>query len=995
MQKGKQLKLACLATLAILPLQGAYALGIGKLTMNSALDEPLDARIELTSVTESELESLEIGLANATTFRRAGIDRGESVLAIEFSLEKDTNGRPYIQMRTPQPFRDPFLHVIVRASWSSGQLQREYTALLDPPAYLIGPAARVETPATPAMPSAPMTAPPASKPAAPAARAMAPAPISPAEAVAAPADAKLGPPMSDAMSQVPAAAGYSPGSVYGPIQNGEILWDIASQVRAVSGHDMAQIMMAIFRENPSAFLNDNINLLRTGQSLRIPDSDNITRTSVASAQQELRVQMEEWQDYKDRLAGASSTVAVDTGEAEATPPTARVESSEAAPAAEDDVLKIVRAKVEDADEAAAGQPPADADQTKAATDSEASAAYQERIEILEESLASAELEKTELSTRVKLLEEQIDKANKLIDIQTTDLARLQAQSASTVAESGEQPTAVMGKQAAEKAEVKPAAKPSADKKPAAKPLAKQPAEKQPAQKEARVQPAEEPGFFDTVKDFLFSSWVTTLGIVTALVLILVGLFVVIRRRRSIAEFEDSIISGTAVLDISTAESTEPSESRTDTSFLSDFVPGMGNVQADEVDPLAEAEVYMAYGRDEQAEEVLKDASAKNPDRHELKLKLLEIYQNRKDVTSFETLAEELYPADGKVPTAVWAKVVEMGKIVSPDNPLFQGEVAGAAVSGDTLFGDKTRAEDKSLGDLLDTGETESRLDSLDEPTEETVEQPVEKLAHGLDDITEELPEDITEELAEEVTGEITEELQDISDEGDMLDELKALEDEQASSESGIDFPEPDEEVLDLDFGDFNPDQDQETSSFEVDSLDLDKEGMASNDSDTIDTGLDFDMDDIDLDLGVEDEVEEKSAESSEALEMPGLEELDSLDLDSDSSESASLDSSSEDTAELLGAGENLHDETLEFADLDDLTLEQMEDVSAAGEAEAETTDAADETWDEAGTKLDLARAYIEMDDKESAISILREVAEEGSDSQKKEAQDLLSEIDAG
>ena len=542
----------------------------------------------------------------------------------------------------------------------------------------------------------------------------------------------------------------------------------------------------------------------------------------------------------------------------------------------------------------------------------------------------------------------------------------------------------MAKPTAEKAAAKPAAKPAADKKPAAKPVTKQPAEKKPAQKKARVQPAEEPGFFDTVKDFLFSSWVTTLGVVTALVLILVGLFVVIRRRRPIAEFEDSIISGTAGLDISTAESTEPSESRSDTSFLSDFVPGMGNIQADEVDPLAEAEVYMAYGRDEQAEEVLKDASAKNPERHELKLKLLEIYQNRKDVTSFETLAEELYPADGKVPAAVWAKVVEMGKIVSPDNPLFQGEVSGAAV-GDTLFGDKQRGQDKSLGDLLDTGETESRLDELDEPTEETVEEPAEKLSSGLDDITEELPEDITEE--------ITEELHDVGDEGDMLDELQALEDEQSAAESGIDFPEPDEDVLDLDLGDFKPDQDEETSSFEVDSLELDKEDLAGTDADAADTGLDFDMEDIDLDLGVEGE--EEKDESSDGLEMPGLDDLDSLDLDSDSGETASLDTSSEDTAELLEAGENLHDETLEFADLDDLTLEQSGDMAVADEAEAETTDAADETWDEAGTKLDLAKAYIEMDDKESAISILREVAEEGSDSQKKEAQDLLSEIDAG
>ncbi|MCK5359506.1 MAG: hypothetical protein KAJ95_02710, partial [Gammaproteobacteria bacterium] len=417
-------------------------------------------------------------------------------------------------------------------------------------------------------------------------------------------------------------------------------------------------------------------------------------------------------------------------------------------------------------------------------------------------------------------------------------------------------------------------------------------------------------------------------------------------------------------------------SGSETSFLSDFVPGMGNMQADEVDPLAEAEVYMAYGRDEQAEEVLKEAASKTPDRHELKLKLLEIYQGRKDVSSFETLAEELYPADGNIPMEVWAKAAEMGKIVNPENPLFQGDLN---LQNDTLFGDKDRKEDVPLGDLLDTDSVSAEEADL------------------MDALNEGVEEGDTEEVTEEITEEIFSDSEEMNDMETMEnfqldDDMKLADTGEVTSKSGDDFPTPDEEVLDLDLGDFKPDEVHETDSFSLDSLAADMNELEGDteENDAIDEGeIDFNLDGIDLDLGEAGEDGTVDPALADTLDMSDLEGMEGLDLDLGSE-------ANDDTAETA-----IQDETLEFADLGDLTLPDTESVPADNSSESvddspsELPPGANETWDEAGTKLDLARAYIEMDDNESAQSILEEVAKEGTDNQKDEARDLINKINAG
>ena len=998
-----------LAAFAILPVQ-AYALGVGKLTMHSALDEPLSASIELTAATTTELQTLEVSLGPVGVFNMAGIDRSEQLKAIRFTLVKE-NGKDVIKLHTEQPFRDPFLHFIVRAIWANGSMLREYTALLDPPTYLTGAPARIQAPAV-AKPvvvkSAEKT--PVEKKTTVTSQAAVDTPVSPADV----SQPKLGP-LDVADSAEGNYSDLRPGSTYGPVRKGDALWDIAEGVKAGTSLGIAQVMMAIYKQNPNAFLHNNINMIRVGQTLEIPSDETISSTSRAVAQDELRVQMEEWQEYKGNLTAGRRMASADTETTSAakasTVEKAEIADKEASAASkadrkpmmaaekdvsarEDDVLEIVRAKVEGAETTGAGASAEDRAKYESVIDT-----YKDNVSQLEETLASAELEKMELAERVLLLEEQIDKANKLIDMQSSDLARLQGQAQELPGEI----TPAEPAKLAEKADVSPippvepvtesaplsapditpvvAAKPEIKKPEVVKkpPVAKVEKKKE-AKVRTRAQPADEKSMFDTAKEIIFSSWITMLGAGLALLLILVGIFVVLRRRRSIAEFEDSIISGTAVLDISTAESSEPSDAGSETSFLSDFVPGMGNMQADEVDPLAEAEVYMAYGRDEQAEEVLKEAAEKTPDRHELKLKLLEIYQGRKDVSSFETLAEELYPADGNIPMDIWGKVAEMGKIVNPDNPLFQGDLK---LQEETLFGDKDRKEDVELSNLLDT-------DTVDAEEAELIE------ALNKDDVS----EDITEESFSE-----TDEMQSMegfelpADTEEMPEQDVVVEESIESTDKKVDdFPVPEEEVLDLDLGDFEPDSEQETDSFDLDSLELnlaELEGNTEEADETSEENIDFNLDGIDLDLDDTSEIEAVDTDES-SKDMSGLEDIEDINLDLESEDIAVAEDVST-TSEV-----EFQDETLEFADLGDLTLEGEEgdlitdEVGTSTEDEsAEMPESANETWDEAGTKLDLARAYIEMDDKESAQSILEEVAKEGTDNQKNEARDLMNQMGAG
>ena len=474
-----------------------------------------------------------------------------------------------------------------------------------------------------------------------------------------------------------------------------------------------------------------------------------------------------------------------------------------------------------------------------------------------------------------------------------------------------------------------------------------------------------------------------------------------RRRRSIAEFEESILSGSALDGQTETTDTEATGTGTDTSFLSDFgMAGMGTMQADEVDPLAEAEVYLAYGRDEQAEEVLKEAAGKDPSRYELKLKLLEIYQQRNDLNSFETLAEELYPAGEQGDAETWNKVVEMGLKMNPNNPLFSQEVPSATE------------------DSLEESLTESISETLEQPKVESLDEviPTEAAADTLDEVLETAPsaaeslEDTSTKLEEAAT-----ELEEAATELGSLENAPAIEDvmdvsaedtEPQSSEP-LDpalhpFPTPDQNVgLDEELDRLGKQMEETAVSManevpeaaEKAPEDTEMLNFATTDP----SELDFD---IDLGEPAASDTQGEEVESSKVTEEDSAKE-DLVDFDLELSEESEMALQESETAAERNSDEQISLDR-DFSDLESVQEQNLEEVDfelepanldSTSETENGGDDAAQtEQWDEAATKLDLAQAYLNMGDKAGARSIIDEVLKEGSPAQKNQAAELAAQI---
>src|SRR5712692_7916667 len=303
---SRTLLFACLSLSIALLIPGmARAMGLGKLTLHSGLDEPLKAEIELTSVQSNELKSLKTGLASRADFENAGIERAPHLTGIKYMVVQRPDGRYFLQLTTDQPIREPFLHFLLQVDWVGGHLIREYTALIDPPYLVAGKPSSITTPqsapaepppeaAEPAPMEPEMAAEPPMQPAVPtalgkkspavepsenkadiAAERGAPPPFAPMESATAPsAERLLGPPNVKEEEE----AGWAGITEYGPIKKGETLWRIVSQLRADKNLTAEQVMLALLKTNRDAFFNDNVNNLKTGKILKIPERSLVEST---------------------------------------------------------------------------------------------------------------------------------------------------------------------------------------------------------------------------------------------------------------------------------------------------------------------------------------------------------------------------------------------------------------------------------------------------------------------------------------------------------------------------------------------------------------------------------------------------------------------------------------------------------------------------------------------------------------------------------------------
>jgi pilus assembly protein FimV len=598
------------AGLIALPLM-AHAAGLGKLSVTSALGQPLAAEIELFAADKAELDSLSANLASDQAFRDARVEFAPILSSLRFTVEKKPNGKAILKVTSNRPVNDPFVDVLVELNWASGRLVREYTMLLDPPGV-----AGTQT-------VAPVTVAPAHMPA-PKAAAKPAAPATPS-----PAEAKAPAPQAAAPDRV-------------TVKRGDTLMRIATRVRP-DGVSLEQTLVGLYRENTQAF-DGNINRLKAGKTLSVPQAEKVAAIPQKEAVRELKLQADDWRAYRQKLAGAVSA-APDAkpaaGQASSGKITPKVEDkAKPAPEAQKDVLKLSKATPPAAAAAAAK-----ADQTRA---------LQEKLRAQEEDSIAREKALQESSQRVAMLEKQVQDMQKLVDMKE------QAQNEAAA------PAVPVPAQAA--AEPKPAPKP----KPA--PVAA------PAVKAVPAAPEPAGSWYDPLlsNPTYWGGGLAALGLGGVLWWMMAGGGR--RRKPSHTALEDSIMSGGDVRPNTVIGAASGGSVNTgDTSFLTDFSQaGLGTIDTHDVDPIAEAEVYMAYGRDAQAEEILKEAIGKNPDRHEIRVKLLEIYAARRNTAAFESVAGELYAALGSRPSPLWDKACEMGRSIDPTNPLYGGVQSGAA-----------------------------------------------------------------------------------------------------------------------------------------------------------------------------------------------------------------------------------------------------------------------------------------------------------------------------
>lgn len=638
----------------------AHGAGLGKLTINSSLGQILNAEIDLVSLQPGELDSLTARVAAPEAFRDARIEYSASLRLLRFSVEKRASGVPYLKMTSVAPINEPFVDVLLEVTWPAGRIQREYPILLDPPGYS-------QHAAPPSVAAAPASRAPETPPAtAPAASSATPA-ATPSSPSSSPSIASGSPSASAELAATP--GGTSSADTYGPVEKGDTLNKIAEQTKPTSV-SLEQMLVALYRENESAFVG-NMNRLKTGQILKVPTAEEVEKITRQDANREIRTQVADWRSYREQLAGGVAAIPPRADASNAA--TGRVASAAvtppAPPSAEPkDVLKLSKS---------------DAGKAGAAKGAGGNA---DRVSALQEEVTAKDKALRDSQSRVADLEKQIRDMQRLLDLKAGSPAKPDAKVAAVPppAPAKVEPPKAEPPKVAEVIPAEPAK--SAEPPPVTEPPKVEPPKVAEAPKPAppktaakKTAPPPEKGIVDELMD---NPWLLMAG-VGGLAALGIGGFLFARRRKERAEAgPTSSMTSAFPSDLKPGSTTGKSGGGLvdtgNSSFLTDFdKTGPGTIDTDEVDPVAEAEVYIAYGRDAQAEEILKEAMARDKGRHEIALKLLEIYHARKSATAFETVAKELRAAVGDT-HPLWQKAAAMGAQIDSANPLYAAAAGGTA-----------------------------------------------------------------------------------------------------------------------------------------------------------------------------------------------------------------------------------------------------------------------------------------------------------------------------
>ncbi len=919
-----RLKVVSAATLLAAVPGVSLALGLGDIQLKSTLNAPLNAEIELIASPE-ELATLRAQIASRDTFSRYGLDYPAFLSGIQVRPARLPDGRMVVQLTSTAVMTEPFATVLVEASWARGRNLREYTLLFDPPVFApqAAPAAPVAAPNTGAGERSGSIARPAPAPSA----APAPGAAAPTPAVAA-----------------PTTGNYS-------VRAGDSLSGIVQRQYGAGQTDRA--MIAVYRANPQAF-DGNINQLRSGSVLRLPDQAAVAAVDPGEAATEVRRQAAAWSGGA-RTAGGGS-------------PDAR--------------LRLV--------------PPGSAGAGGGGNGAETQA----------------------LRDRVTQLESELADSRRLLELRNAELARLQS-SARTTAPAPQTQTPPAPAPAVQPAPTEPAtATPPAEAPPAVVEAPK-PAPAAPAAAPA----GSGPSLLDRVMDY---KWYAAGGLLV-LILAALGLRAARRRREdsldSLAPFavggsaaERDPSSNTFPLRKPVLDREDPilvEESGTherpvlgnkkDTRTVVDLdegthsmvVPTLDSTAAlEQGDPLAEADFHMAYGLYDQAADLVKLAIQREPNRRDLKLKLLEVFFVWGNKDQFLQTARDLADSRDSAAPGEWEKIVIMGKQLAPEDALFSQSYSGAGPAVDLnleggqnlidfdLHGEPAVSLTPDGGVDMDLsgsthGGAPASLDAgldfmLDDPARgddpartATTRQMVQPGFDGEDPATQKMS----------IDGPTVEQPQ-LDMGGTLIGKLGAqgINSSDQTAELALDD-------LGLDLGKL-----ESTNDTMLDDSRL-TQALSSPDAPTLVAGL--------------DETSRRLIEGADNNQPTELLPLAEIEMDSGAtSRVAALDfelDGEAETGKRAALSETDFNLDLDVGSADttaDTGYQRTQRIEPVQEVNGDATEADLEpvTMSEVGTKLDLARAYMDMGDPDGARSILNEVLQEGSASQKQEAQRLISSI---
>ena len=698
---------SAVALLGSLASDPAYALALGRITVQSALGEALRAEIDVPEISADEAASLRVSVASPQAFKAAGLEYGAAVVGLQVSLQKRPDGRSYLRLSNSRPVAEPFVDLIVEASWASGRVVRDYAMLFDPPS--------LRQAAAPVAPTAAAVSRPAAQPPAPGVSS-APgnaAPPPPAQAVVRPTPAR-------AQAQPVTPKTTSSGQQV-TVKSGDTAGKLAAQNKPAN-ISLDQMLVALLRSNPDAFIGGNINRMRSGVVLGIPTAEEAGSTSQAEASGTIVAQAKSFNAFRQKLASNIPSAQVEGASRQSTGKVQAKVEDRAAVAATPDKLTLSKGALQS--QAAAEDKIAKERQSREASTRVAELSKNigdlNRIAATPAAPVTPAAPATSVGPAVPAAAASAAKGPGLVaekpasvsgiplpaatlpgtpasatksvtptvasTVSTTPLlvpAPTQASSTTNTVAAGTTTatataiaTGVVGATptAASVASTVVAATQAAAVSPEAASGTATPAASAAApiivQKPAvAALPPPESSLIDKLTD----NPLVLPGLAALLALLAGFAFYRFNKRNTAASVDSSFLESRLQPDsffgASGGQRIDTSEAGSASGSSLVYSPSQLDAAGD-VDPVAEADVYLAYGRDLQAEEILKEALRTNPSRVAIHAKLMEIYAKRRDLKGFEVIAAEAFSLTGGNGPE-WAYICEMGRGLDPANPMFK------------------------------------------------------------------------------------------------------------------------------------------------------------------------------------------------------------------------------------------------------------------------------------------------------------------------------------